>query len=358
VEKNPHESLKHINEILRQFASGDEGDVPRKRPVREKSNRVEGKVIRFYLDVTGRRLKDLEGRVVKVTGVNGQAGIENPRFPEGKNLEVLKARLAAIIASDCHLRDSGRVTYNEEHLERIARVQAILQNFGDIRLRPVFRHGSYEAHIQNQIGLMMILEGMTPGAKAINNPGLPRGFLEWSEEARMAYLEELIPEDGSFSAKKGFAWFRSHLLYSGDINDSSSFKSVISSDEVELVKRKGNPSRGLVPQSELAYGILWKLQKSKDNIEAQLAANIVRAVDENRNNLIDDETEIARSLGIGVTLSPTSVKYFPKTGNVSVKWTASTTTKEDARLWAEDFPPNDERKRREVDSWLKEIAKN
>ncbi|MHA2302884.1 MAG: hypothetical protein ACXACD_18215, partial [Candidatus Thorarchaeota archaeon] len=300
---------------------------------------------------------DLEGRIVKITGPNGQAGIENPRFPEGEELEVLKARLAAIIASDCHLRETGRITYNEEHIERVERVQDILGNLGDFRLEAKFRKGVYEVHIQNQIGLMMIDEGMTPGNKTLQNPSLPEEFLNWSEKARRAYLEELIPEDGSFSMTRGFSWCRNHALYDSNASDHYRFEPVITTNEVDLVKQSGNATKGLVPQRELSFGKLERLQQSDNRNHSQAATNLVKAISESPNNLIEDEKEIAESLGIQITLSPACVKYFPKTGRVSVKWTATTTTKDDAERWADICPPNDERKRNDVESWLRESRK-
>jgi hypothetical protein len=357
IEENLHKSMTHVNKLVKQLTAGDEGGHARARAISGKSTRLEGKTVRFYLDATDRRLSNLEGRVTKVTGVNGQAGIENPRFPEGKELEVLKARLASIIASDCHLRESGRITYNEEHLERIDRVQEILSHFGDITLKPNLRPGSYEVHIQNQIGLIMIHEGMTPGSKTIQNPGLPEGYLNWSVEARQAYLEELIPEDGNFLANKGFSWCRNHALYDRDAIEKRGFSSQITTKEIELVKSKGNPSEGLIDQYELSFGALERLQQSENHNHSQAAKNLIQTIMNSPNNLIEDETRIAESLEIKITLSPTSVKYFPRSDRVSIKYTACTTSKNDAIRWSNICPPNDERKRSEVESWLEEILR-
>jgi hypothetical protein len=357
LEDSLHKSMTHVNKLIKQLTAGDEGEHARARAISGRSTRLEGKTVRFYLDASDRRLSNLEGRVTKVTGVNGQAGIENPRFPEGKELEVLKARLAAIIASDCHLRESGRITYNEEHLERIDRVQEILSNFGDITLKPNLRPGSYEVHIQNQIGLIMIHEGMTPGSKTIQNPGLPEESLNWSVEARQAYLEELIPEDGNFSVNRGFSWCRNHALYDRDVIEKRGYSSQITTREIELVKDKGNSSEGLIDQYELSFGALERLQQSENHNHSQAAKNLVQTIMSSPNNLIEDETRIAESLEIKITLSPTSVKYFPRSDRVSIKYTACTTSKNDAIRWGKICPPNDERKRFEVESWLEEILR-
>lgn len=358
AEGDKSQSLRHLNEVIRQLTDEGDGAAARAHPIERKSTRLEGKVIRLYLDSTDGRLSDLEGRVNKVTGINGQAGIDNPRFPSGKQLEVLKARLAAIIVSDCYLGESGNTMYNQASLERIAKVQEILRNFGDITLEGPFRKGVYEVHIQNQIGLMMIHEGMTPGSKSIQNPGLPKGFVNWSEEARRAYLEELIPEDGNFSTSKGFSWNRNHALYDGNEGGKHDFRSIVSTPEINLIIDEGTQTEGLVPQYSLAYGKLEKLQFSEDSMKADAAKHLIAAIHDSPNNLVEDEKKIAESLGIRISLSTTMVRYYPKSDGVSVRNLAGTARKDDAIRWGTICPPNDERKRNEVENWLRGIVEN
>ncbi len=355
IEGNRRESLKQLNELIQQLTLGDNSErskITKTKPIGGKTPRLEGKVIRMYLDSSDKRLSELEGRVKKITGINGQAGIDNPRFPEGKKLEVLKARLISIIASDCHLRPSGSITYNEEYPERILRVQEIIREFGDIPLEPNFRRGVYDVHIRNQIGLMVIKEGMTPGDKTIQNPGLPESYKHWSEEARGAYLEELICEDGNFKKSTGFSWYRNHALHDANEDGRYDFKSVVTPAEIELIKDEGNQSKGLVPQYELSMGELDRQCNSSNPERSQVAQSLRDAISNSPNNLIEDEKKIAESLGIQINLSPISVKYYPRSGRVSVKRTATTASKEDALLWGTMCPPNDARKRKQVEEWL------
>lgn len=358
VEGDKRESLKHLKEVIRQLTDGRDGVAAQVHPIEARSARLEGKVIRLYLESTDGRLSDLEGRLNKVTGINGQAGIDNPRFPEGRQLEVLKARLAAIIASDCYLGESGNTMYNQASLERIAKVQEILRNFGDITLEGPFRKGVYEVHIQNQIGLMMIHEGMTPGSKAIQNPGLPGGCVNWSEKARRAYLEELIPEDGNFSKSRGFSWNRNHALYDGNEGGKHDFRSIVSAPEINLIVDEGIQTKGLVPQYSLAYGKLKELQFSEDPSKSEAAKCLIEAIRDSPNNLVEDEKKIAESLGIRISSSTTMVRYYPKSDRVSVRNLASTAIKDDAIRWGTICPPNDERKRNEVENWLRGIVEN
>jgi hypothetical protein len=356
LKESPYESLKHLNEVLKQLNTVDDRVPARKKPVSELSSRLEGKVVRFYLDATDRKLSDLEGNVKKVSGINGQAGIENPKFPEGGKLETLKARLAAIIASDCHLRESGRIGYNEKNLERIQRVQEILNNFGDIPLEPKFRKGTHEVHIRNQIGLIMIHEGMTPGDKTIQNPHLPNGYQSWSVEARRAYLEELIPEDGGFDSRGYFYWNRQVALYIKDDQNKFGFQSKVGNNEINLVKEFGGHTEGLVEQRVVSYLQLADLQEHDDSKVAQSARKLISVINANRSNLVDDERNIAESLGIKITVRPEMVRYYPTSEKLSVRWNAITASKDDTIRWADKCPPNDVRKRNEVESWLRKIA--
>jgi len=357
LEGSLHKAHGHLNELIRQSIANDSGPPLKASPFHVKGQRVEGRVLRFYLDAMGMSLTDLEGRVTRIAGPNGQAGIRNPRFPKGEELEVSMARLTASIVSDGHLRKSGRITYLEKNLKRIERVRQILTNFGDIKVDGGFRKGVYEIHIPCQIGLALIEWGMTPGDKAIHNPGLSERILNASERVRSAYLEELIPEDGCFHPSTGFAWNRSHALHAGNKTVDSGFEQRISQDEVRLMREFGRKSMDLVRRKSISYGALKELQTHEDHRFADAARNLVQAINENPNRLIKDECRIAESLGIQVTLLPDQVRYSLATGRVSVRWRASTTGVDDALLWADICPPNDIEKKQVVENWQRKRAK-
>ncbi len=356
LEGSLHKAHGHLNELIRQSIASDSGPPLKASPFHVKGQRVEGRVLRFYLDAMGMSLTDLEGRITKIAGPNGQAGIKNPRFPKGEELEVSMARLTASIVSDGHLRESGRITYLEKNLERIERVRQILTNFGDIKVEGGFRKGVYEIHIPCQIGLALIEWGMTPGDKAIHNPGLSERILNGSERVRGAYLEELIPEDGYFHPSTGFAWNRSHALHAGNKTADSGFEQRISQDEVSLMQEFGTKSKKLVKRKSISYGALKELQTHDDHRFADAARNLVQAINENPNRLIRDECRIAESLGIQVTLLPDQVRYSLATGRVSVRWRASTTSVDDALRWADICPPNDIEKKQVVENWQRKRA--
>jgi len=358
LEGSLHKAHGHLNELIRQSIANDSGPPLKASPFHVKGQRVEGRILRFYLDAMGMSLTDLEGRVTRIAGPNGQAGIRNPRFPKGEELEISMARLTASIVSDGHLRESGRITYLEKNLERIERVRQILTNFGDIKVEGGFRKGVYEIHIPCQIGLALIEWGMTPGDKAIHNPGLSESILNGSERVRGAYLEELIPEDGYFRPSTGFAWNRSHALHAGNKIVDSGFEQRISQDEVSLMQEFGKKSKKLVRRKSISYGALKELQAHEDHGFADAAKKLVQVINRNPNRLIRDECRIAESFGIQVTLLPDQVRYSLATGRVSVRWRASTTSVDDALRWADICPPNDIKKKQAVENWQRKIVED
>lgn len=357
IEGSLHDAHRHSNRLLKELVALDEVGI-RGEPINRYSQRVEGRVLRFYLDATGMRLSDLEGGITKITGPNGQAGIENPRFPEGEELKVQMARLTATMISDAHLRESGRITYNENDPTRIEKVEEILNRFGDIKMEGGFRKGVYEIHVPCQIGLALIHDGMKPGDKTILNPDLPEFISSGSEKVKRAYLEELIPEDGTFDPSNGFSWFRSHALHAGNKADQYQFKPKVTQAGMDLIKTSGKPLKGTVEQTYISFGNVMKLQEHNDSSISDTAKKLVEAVLENPNRLIEDERKIAESMGIQITQSPENIKFFPKSGRLSVKWRATTTTRDDAIRWAEISPPNDVKKRDEVEDWLQEIVED
>jgi hypothetical protein len=73
LEGNLHTSVQHLNSLLRQLTVDDTGNRYISIEHLHRGARLEGNAMRFYLDAAGGRLSDLEGRVTKVTGINGQA---------------------------------------------------------------------------------------------------------------------------------------------------------------------------------------------------------------------------------------------------------------------------------------------
>jgi hypothetical protein len=179
MEGTLYEAHKHSNRLLKELLSNDEVSL-RGEPFNEVGQRLEGRVMRAYLDAMDMKLSDLEGRVAKVTGVSGKAGIENPKFHEGESLEILKAKLYATMVSDGCLRPDGVIAYYEGELSRIEKVAQIIGSCGDVELTVSQRKNVYETMIPKQIGCILMECGMIPGDKGINNAYFPEFVLNGS----------------------------------------------------------------------------------------------------------------------------------------------------------------------------------
>ena len=161
-----------------------------------------GEQLKFVLDGTGMRLRDLEGRITFMAGLNGQGRIYNPRFPEGMELGIVRGRLSATINSDCHIKHDGGLTYYEDKLDRIDRVEQSLRQFGDITLRRFIRNEGrqYEVVLPRSISRAFTYWGCAKGDKPIMNSGMSEVVKNGTLTEVRAYFQDLTPQDGSFTS--------------------------------------------------------------------------------------------------------------------------------------------------------------
>ena len=75
-------SMKHLNELILQLRDNDS----RTKAIRSTQLSVRGYDLKLCLDVIGFELNDIEGEISKLTGINGQGAIKNPKFPNGAKL--------------------------------------------------------------------------------------------------------------------------------------------------------------------------------------------------------------------------------------------------------------------------------
>ena len=353
LDNSLHNSVKHFNEVLDGFNLSPVSGKGMSRSIDTLKARLSGDSLHFLLDASDIELSELEGRISKVTAPNGLGGIENPKFPTGEEYEILRARLIATVVSAGQIRaDTGRIGYSEQILSRSERVQEILNGFGDIEMVPYHREGKNEYIFPCVLGRALWHWELTSGDKTIVNSGLPDFIENGTWRVRAAYLQELIPEDGSFHKNTGFRWTRYVAIDAGDKNEMYKFPNEVSSDIIGMIKENGTHVGGLVPQVTLTKSTLEELGNSEDSSLAKSASNLLSMINERPSKLIHDESRIAESLGIETRLGPSTVKFYPKTGKVTVRWNAGTTKREDGLRWAIIAPPNDERKRANVKKWL------
>jgi hypothetical protein len=315
---------------------------------------IRGDALNSYLGILDKVLEDFEGIITKIAGKNGQGGYVNPRFPSKQKIRILISRLGAIVNSDCYLRKDGCIFYYERHSERIDRVEKILSEFGDIRLQRNYRreHGRYTVVFPRPLGRAFIYWGFTYGDKPIQNRRLTKLIYEGGEESARPYLEELISEDGSFNERSGFSWSRSVVLNAGRKNSQYDFKPIIREEDIQFVKDHtdvGWEERNIIG---ISMPKLKELMRSENGKISDQAQNLMDTIHENPSNLIMDEADLARSLGIHVDTYPKDITYSKTTGRFSVNWAAYSFRNKDILRWGLLSPPNDERKRQKLDDWL------
>ena len=318
-------------------------------------SRMTGESLNFIRDATGMETENLEDKVHKVTGANGHGGIENPKFPEGQELEKLRARLMATAVSDCYVRPDGILDYYEENRERIERFKReTLQGFGDFTKEPKFmeQHGYYRLKVSSPYGRALNEWGIPSGDRTILNYGLPTETDKWSVESKRAYMQDLISEEGHIANGK-IRWNRSNALHAGKKTDGYQLEPRVSQSETRLIKIKGQSYPGDYDgEHTLRWTDLKELRKDKDSEISKQANALYRTIKENRNRLIDDEGKFAGSLGLKVKIDPEEVVYYENSGRVSVKWEARTVGTKSMIRWALVCPPNHPEKEVALKMWL------
>ena len=342
-----HGTVEYLERLIAQmFPEGREGPS-----VNNASARMQGDHLHLMLDMLGTTIKSLEGDISRLTKGGGRGGIDNPRFPEGKTFEVLVNRLMSTVTSDCHLRPTGTVEYFEDKRERIRIVTKYLQAFGDIDLKPqwVAHEHHYHAYMRAPLGKMLHYLGITATNKCVENQGLPPLVFEFCWEARCAYIEDLIPQDGSVS-RSSISWCHSNALVAGSMSEKYKMGPKIEADLVEFIKKQGDKSdKG----KTIRRGTWVDLKDSKDPAIAEKAIRLEKCIAENRNRLIDDEKRIAETLGIDVKVVASSVNWQERTGRVSISWTATPKDIFEAIKLGMIAPPNDVTKRGIVKEMLR-----
>ncbi|TET07324.1 MAG: hypothetical protein E3J86_13555 [Candidatus Thorarchaeota archaeon] len=347
---NGYEILRHLNKLVEQIVSNRPKD---KILNRNAKSRVLGEIFHLQCDIIGVSPRYLEDKIERMTGSNGRGGVIHPKLLKGTELEILRARLGAIINSDCWLGEDGRLFYSEANKERIKIVANLFQQFGDLafKIEPNEFNKSYRMWIPKPIGNAFIYWGFTSGDKPIRNERLSSIIREASMESYVAYLEDLISEDGCFDQSNGFRWSRTNVLKLGTTDVKYKMESELSIDEIEFLVKFKHTRR----YSNEVYVPITRLEnyaKHPDESESEIVEHILSVVEKNRSRLLDDEVSLANKLGIEIHVYPEYITLYNETGRISLKWVATTERKDDSIRWALIAPPNDPRKNMMVQEWL------
>ncbi|MFO7837306.1 MAG: hypothetical protein R6V83_11730 [Candidatus Thorarchaeota archaeon] len=180
--------------------------------------------------------------------------------------------------------------------------------------------------------------------EGINNPRIPKIFVEGTNEDKEAFIGALIPQDGTISGNK-ISWTHSNVLHAGDKTKAYGFEPKVGKREIELIKEHGKEEEHAWA---LRLGKLDELEESDSKEIAKTTTSLRRIVDENPNHFIVDEVSMVESLGISVRVKAYTIRYHKRSGRVSVEWRAEPKTLYESIKLGIIAPPNDVKKREKM----------
>jgi hypothetical protein len=328
--------------------------------LRPESNHIQGKVLYLLMEILNYDFGDMIQRTESI-GQGDQW--RNPNDISDFDLHCLLSRLFAAIVSDGTIEEGGRIYYYEKNAIRRKKVKEALKKLGKLHFRSITdRQNKVSGFtIPATIGRILVDLGIPVGDKVLQGIQIPDFILNGLPDFQRAYLEDLIPEEGWVSISKkgncriGFA--RSAVIHDPAKIEKYPHAPVLPDSIVNYVKESGKKkyrTYGKENVADLFYHIsITKLRSEAKNKGEAL--QLLDIVNQSLPPLLKAERAIAENNRIrmkkcfvcGISLSD-------KTERMSVRWQTSTSTNQDAALWALVAPPNDRRKNGRLQSWLSE----
>ncbi len=258
-------------------------------------------------------------------------------------------------------RKSATPEYAEKEKDRVEYVVNLLkETFGDAHVNLKSRGNVYKLNSTTVLGRQLENWGVRKGAKHLQSFELPSSIWNGSIRVKRAYIEELIPEEGSFIHTEktlSFAWRRIVVLDAGSKNKEYNFEPKISQQQKDFILRYGEETSQKINSEEiertrLRMRELQELVNKAANIHDRIiAAQLVELIEGNRCKLIDDEGSLLESLGINRSCYSELIRVF-KNGRVSTSWVTVVNGQDDILRWSILAPPSSGRKRVAVRNWL------
>jgi hypothetical protein len=324
-----------------------------------KYSHFKGMILHLIMDILGLSFSDLEDQVVGLAPSSRRRyQIVNPKYLEGEELLELLSRLFAIVACDGNITKSGGINYHEKHASRRQRVKALLKRFGDVQVRERFPRGKVPSlYMPTVLGRLLTRLGIPPGDKVLQEMRLPDFILAGSKRIQLAYLQELIPEEGSIQVRADgratIQWGRTVVLYDDMKEKFYGRVQLANEDHAYLIVEHGafEEKRQCF---RLGMGRLRELAESGKQPTSMMALEILSLIATNPSRLLEDERKVCSKRGIKTNVHPSYVRFYVRTGRVSLHWEAQTSSRKDVALWGLLALPNDVRKRRKFLEWMKE----
>ncbi|MBS3794612.1 MAG: hypothetical protein KGY80_06935 [Candidatus Thorarchaeota archaeon] len=351
-----------FSKVLRQLARYTQVNNSDKSRIisdlRPESNHIQGKVLYLLMEILNYGFREIIQRTESI-GEGHQWG--NPNDISDFDLHCLLSRLFASIVSDGTIEEGGRIYYYEKNAIRRKKVKEALKKLGKLHLRSITdRQNKVSGFtIPATIGRILVNLGIPVGDKVLQGIQIPDFILNGPPDFQTAYLEDLIPEEGWVSISKqgncriGFA--RSAVIHDPAKIEKYPSAPVLPGSIINYVKESGKKkyrTYGKENVSDLFYQISITNLRSEAKNKSE-ALQLLDIVNQSLPSLLKAERGIAENNGIrmkkcfvgGISLSD-------KTERMSVRWQTSTSSNQDAALWALVAPPNDRRKNSRLKSWL------
>ncbi|MFX0167953.1 MAG: hypothetical protein ACFE89_01240 [Candidatus Hodarchaeota archaeon] len=337
------------------------------------SHYLYGDTLHLLLNATNHPFTPITSHIIqigRIANLEKSGGLHNPRFPNGDQLNDLRARLIAIALSDCHINKKSHVlTYHENDTNRIEYVRTLFRALGDADYNTEILKGQRKRlTITAVVGRLLEHWGVPKGDKHLApNFRLPQTLQYGTPEAKCAYLAELIPEDGYFVERNGqmkFGIKRAQVLDAGPKATLYDFQSKITPQYKVFIRHYGQKQFQTVRTDQPRKRVVLTkrhLKKLKTNAETtkdqQLAKELMLILRNNPCNLLEDEKNLIQSLGIKMKQIFKEIRIY-ETGRVSTIWEIYTEKEDDTQHWATLALPSSGYKRDAVNDWLTQQQKS
>ncbi len=275
-----------------------------------------GDTLHLLIDTTHQpftTIKPYITQIGRIANPEKGGGIQNPRFPEGKQLNDLRARLVALAISDCHINKNTHIlTYHKNDLDRMVYGQNLFHQLGDCTYQlEQLQGGRYRLTVSAPVGRLLENWGVPQGDKHLHpNLRLPKTIRNGTLEVKRAYIAEVIPEDGFFVNRNGqmkFGIKRTTILDAGLKSEIYGFKPKITDTQKDFIYRYGESQYQTIRddkprrQITLTKGRLDQLKTEANTKQDQkLAEELIETINSNPCQLLKDEQELIQSLGISI----------------------------------------------------------
>jgi len=346
----------HLSRVISQLLNLNSKQVYHN--LRYSHPRLIGGILAFLLDITD-TFESLSHGSVKAIGHN--QSIADPIFLSNEGFLELMARLYGTIATDGTMDRNCSITYYESNKDRRHRVLSLLSQLGLVNATMSLSGENTDAiNIPAIIGRMLEKLGLLRGDKVLQSVTLPEFIRNGSYRTQIAFLEEIIPEDGwiTFRDDDGMSIIvgldGTRILVEKRKMDAYSFSNLISQAAIDFIIDNGTDTEWVRGKETYVYkviapSLIEELSRRGNSVADGLLQKILR----NPPRMLQDVQDMLRMLGIESNLRPVRVTYSQRTKRVSMAWRLDVTDPDSIARFSVLVRVNDNRKHARIQRWMR-----